>query len=90
MEIPEELDTPEFRDAWEAYCQLRKAKRWGQWIPQTVAIRFSQFVDWGVEKATIALRKSVENEWRGVFEPKPSEMPQSINRNEYRSFMEDD
>ena len=65
--IPEELNTPEFREAWEAYLAMRKENKWATLKPSSLKARFKEFKEHGIEKSIRALEDSVRQGWRGVF-----------------------
>ena len=65
--IPEELNTPEFREAWNAYLAMRKENKWATLKPSSLKARFKEFKEHGIEKSIRALEDSVRQGWRGIF-----------------------
>jgi len=65
--IPEELNTPEFREAWDAYLAMRKENKWATLKPSSLKARFKEFKEHGIEESIRALEESVRQGWRGVF-----------------------
>lgn len=64
-----------FKAAWEDWQTHRKQNRFPALKPKTLAARFAEFSGWGEAKATQAIRESIKNGWRGIFEPKTAEYP---------------
>lgn len=65
---------------WDGWLEVRKKMR----VPNTeraLLINIKKLEGWGEVKAEIALTKSIERGWRGVFEPKPNELPRRVERN---------
>lgn len=72
--IPESLNTTAFCDAWNSFRQMRlEIKK--PFKPTGEVATLKKLAKWGVDKAIVALEKSTENQWQGVFEPKPEDMP---------------
>ena len=65
--VPEELNTPEFREAWDAYLAMRKENKWATLKPSSLKARFKEFKEHGIEESIRALEESVRQGWRGVF-----------------------
>ncbi len=66
--LPAELDTPEFKAAWQHFEQHRKEKR-RPITPLSSEQIFKDCVVWGVEKSIRALLLSIKCGWQGVFDP---------------------
>jgi hypothetical protein len=58
-----------FLQAWEAWEEYRKQRKL-KTTDQTVAALFKKFALWGCEKSVVAIWKSIECGWQGIFEPK--------------------
>jgi biotin operon repressor len=74
VEIPQNLNQPDFIAALADFRQMRKEIK----KPITPAAEkklFARLEKWGVEKSIVALDRSTESQWQGVFEPKPEDMP---------------
>ena len=69
VEIPVELQTPEFRDAWMDWNQHRKEIRKKQ-TPLSVKGQIANCLELGSSRAVAAIRHSIANGWQGIFEPK--------------------
>lgn len=68
-EIPKSLDTPAFRELWDAYIEHRKSKR-AKLTDRAIVLLFRKLEKWGVAAACLCLEDSISNGWTGVFEPK--------------------
>ena len=66
-EIPEELNVPEFRKAWEDYLTMRRQNKWATLKEATLQAKFEEFIEHGVEESVRALKQSVRQGWRGIF-----------------------
>lgn len=67
VELP--FDAPRFRSGWADFCEHRRLTK----HPLTeAAVKriLAKLERWGEAKAVEALDTSIENGWRGVFEPK--------------------
>jgi hypothetical protein len=67
-EIPDELNTPEFRKAWGEWGDYRKA------IKKTLAKstrtkQLKMLAGWGAPTAVRAIEQSITNGWQGLFDP---------------------
>ena len=65
--IPEEMNTPEFREAWNAYLAMRRENKWSTLKPSTLQAKFKEFQEHGIKESIRALTESVRQGWRGVF-----------------------
>lgn len=66
--VPEALRTQAFIKALIEFHQHRREIK-AKLTPMVVVKLFPKLLAWGPEKATAALEASIENGWRGVFEP---------------------
>ena len=58
-----------FAEAWGDWLSHKKEVR--QPMPSTtIKSQFAQFAKWGEEKAIQSIRKSIQSNWTGLFEPK--------------------
>jgi hypothetical protein len=72
-QIPPELDTPEFRNAWAEYVAYRKDRRLAALLPASVQRQFKAFVEWGGARVAVEqIGETVRNGYQGVFPPKPA------------------
>ena len=69
VNIPKELDTPEFRQAWDEWQQHRKEIKKRQ-TPLSVAKQLKKMATWGTVRAVAAINHSIESNWQGIYEPK--------------------
>jgi biotin operon repressor len=67
--LPENLDTEEFRDEWEAWQQHRREKQ-KPLTPTAADRQLATLSGMGVTRAVAAIRHSLSNGWQGLFEPK--------------------
>ena len=82
--LPEELDTPEFREAWQAWTTHLREKRHKQ-TPTARKMQLKKCLGWGVERAVAALRHSTTNGWTGLYESKGT---QEASVDGLRKFLE--
>lgn len=68
--FPEVLDVPAFHAAWEDWFSYRRKAKFPKWQPQTIEAKLAELASWGPTRAVEAIRQSIGNGWRGVFEPK--------------------
>lgn len=68
IEIPAELNTPEFRAAWESWQKHRHEKR-QKLTPTSTRQQLAKLAAWGADRAAKALLHSIANGWTGIFEP---------------------
>ncbi len=67
--IPPELDTLEFRGAWEKWLDYRRDRR-VTLRAQTLQEQLAFLAPFGPDGAAAALAASIRNGWQGVFPPK--------------------
>lgn len=69
-DTPLPFDTTAFRAAWSEFEQHRREIR-HKLTPTSTRRLLKKLAEWGEARAIQALGLSVENGWRGVFEPPP-------------------
>lgn len=69
VQIPPNLDTPEFRQAWADWVEYRRQLR-KPFTEITVYQQLQKFGGAGVEKSIAMIRQSIANGWQGLFEVK--------------------
>jgi hypothetical protein len=65
--IPESLDTPEFREAWDAFQQHRREMK-KKLTPTAAKLQLQKLVTRGSDRASADIRYSISNGWQGIFE----------------------
>lgn len=70
VEIPEALDTPEFRAAWADWQAYRREAKLRTWKPRTVASNLAAWAAWGPDAASEAIRHAIRSGWMSVQEPR--------------------
>lgn len=71
LELPEGLNTPEIKEAWEAWIRHRQeAKSSATKVSQERTIK--KLLKMGPERALAALDHSISNNWLGIYEPDSS------------------
>jgi len=65
--IPDALNTPEFRTAWDAWKKYRKEIKHAL-APTTRRRQLQMMEQWGVEAAIKAIDTSITKGWHGLFE----------------------
>ena len=82
--LPECLDTPAFRKAWDEYLRHRREIRARKLSPAGTTKQWSKMAEWGVDAAIQAIDATIANGWTGVFAPKDDGKPASTNCSENR------
>lgn len=67
-EVPRQLQTPAFYQAWQDWQDYR-CERKSKLTASTARMKMKKFAKWGPEKSVVAICNSIENGWLGVFEP---------------------
>jgi hypothetical protein len=67
--VPDGLDTPAFRKAWDEWLAYRKGK--GKAVSDIAAERqLAKCAKWGAGRSLVAIDTAISNDWQGLFEPK--------------------
>lgn len=72
--VPEALDTPAFRKAWEDWKKYRKQAR-KPLTPISMERQFSMLSRLGAAAAVASIERSIERGWQGLFEPENGSVP---------------
>jgi hypothetical protein len=77
--LPPELDTPEFREAWDAWAKSRREAGKAH-TPNTVKLALRKLARFPIEVAVAAVWAAAEGGWQGIFPekiapPKPNPPP---------------
>lgn len=67
--IPDELNTPEFLDAWNSWIQHRIEMK-KPFTETATKKQFDEFLEWGVPRSVAAMNLSIRSNWQGIFEGK--------------------
>ena len=65
-ELPESLNTPEFKETWIKFIQYRKERK-KPLYPTSFLAKWKQMEAWGVANAINAINNSIANGWQGIF-----------------------
>lgn len=65
--LPRQLDTPEFREAWQDWLKYRAERRQGI-TPTTAKAQLAKLANAGPSSAVAMIHQSIENGWQGLFE----------------------
>jgi hypothetical protein len=88
--IPLLLSTDDFRDEWAAWQKHRSEKkdpiRPGS---QAEKMQLKKLEEWGIERAIAAIRHSIRNDYKGIFEPTDRERLAATGVHGKRSSMAD-
>lgn len=71
------LEDASFKKLFDGYVEMRKQMK----CPLTnkaFELVFKKFSAWGVEKSKLALEKSIESGWRGLFEPNITSLDNTV------------
>ncbi len=69
IQLPENLNTPEFLEAWESWKRHRTEKR-KNLTPESVRKQYAEMSGWGPDRSIAAINHSIAKGWQGIFEPK--------------------
>ena len=72
VELPEELNTDDFKAAWFSYEKYRREKKWDDMGPSSKQLKWTEMAAWGHDQAIKAIKLAIGNGWRGIFAPKSS------------------
>ena len=73
-DLPSNLDTPEFRQAWELWLAYRKERRLAAYKPIGLARQLNALAVFGPQSAIAAIEQSIQQNYQGLF-PKPVSEP---------------
>jgi hypothetical protein len=65
-ELPDVLNTAEFRSAWEKFVQYRQQKRKPIYQASFTA-KWKQMQTWGIENSIKSIEQTIANGWQGIF-----------------------
>ncbi len=68
--FPPELDSQNFRDAWDRWAEYRKQARLKPYTPIGATSQLTQLAKLGSARAIAAIENSIANAYQGIFEPK--------------------
>lgn len=71
IEVPAELDTPEFAEAWRAWEQHRREIK-KPLTATSIERQLKKFAEWGPARAIAAIEYTIEKGWQGLREPEQS------------------
>ena len=66
MDIPAELDTEEFREAWEGWKAHRRDLKRVPFTKRAETLALNELKDLGVDRAVYVVNYCVKKNWRGV------------------------
>jgi hypothetical protein len=70
IQIPSNLQTTQFRQAWNEYLDYRKAGKFKPLQPASIKAQLKQLSEMGHDIAVEAINTSIRNGWQGIFPPK--------------------
>lgn len=70
IQVPESIDTPNFRAAWQDWLTYRKERRFTAYKPKSLEGQYKALAEWGEHAAIASIRDSIRNQWQGLFAPK--------------------
>ena len=74
IEVPSELDTPEFHQAWEEWQAFQKEIK-KPITPTSSKKQLKQLADYGVKGAIESIEQSIAKGWKGLFDPPAKKFP---------------
>jgi hypothetical protein len=75
FELYPNLNTSEFKAAWQMWIDNRKQMKKGLTI-HARDLQLAKLAKFGHERAIQSIKLSIENSWTGLFEPKPEPKPE--------------
>ena len=75
--FPFELDTEEFKGAWEEYMTYRRQSKFKTLKSASIHAKFAEMAEWGHDQAIEALKASISNGWQGIFQPNGKQTQQA-------------
>lgn len=75
FELYPNLNTPEFKAAWQMWIENRKQRKKVLTI-HARDLQLAKLSKFGHERAIQSIKLSIENSWTGLFEPKPEPKPE--------------
>jgi hypothetical protein len=69
ISLPQSLRTPEFAQAWCAWCDERVAKK-KPISERAAALQLKNLASWGVKGAVDSIESSISNGYQGLFAPR--------------------
>jgi hypothetical protein len=72
VEIPENLNTPEFRTAWNDWLDERRKKKIKPYTERGAKAQLALLSAWGPEKSIAAITHSITQGYQGIYEEKQS------------------
>lgn len=66
--VPESLNTEQFQDVWESWCEHRREIK-KPLTPTSVKQQLKTLEGWGLARAITALQYTVSQGWQGIREP---------------------
>lgn len=79
------FDSEEFATAWNLWLDHKKEIK--QKMPiTTIKPQLADCAKWGESKAITAINLAIKNNWRGLFEPKDSDLPKPTHRPTNETF----
>jgi hypothetical protein len=90
--IPPELDTVEFREAWQSWILYRSSKRKAV-THRAAAQQLKTLGKWlaggcRVRDLVASIEQSIANDWQGLFEPKATKGRSVVDREALEDFLE--
>ena len=71
LTVPPELDTPEFKIAWEEYEKYRRLSGFKKLKSMSVSRMWKEMAEWGGETVAIsAIETTIAKGWQGIFPPR--------------------
>ena len=70
VQVPQSIDTPNFRAAWQDWMAYRKERRFTAYKPKSLEGQYKALAEWGEHAAIASIRDSIRNQWQGLFAPK--------------------
>lgn len=88
LQIPIELDTPEFRQLWAEWKAERRSRKVKPYTPTGEAQQLAALASFGLAEAMESIRESLRQGWQGLFKPKKTAERANSDEKVMRQIME--
>lgn len=88
-ELPEQLRSDDFCQAWLKYVEYRRERGLKALYPTSVIGKWNQMAEWGAENSIKSIEQAIANGWQGTFAPdktKEEKKPKSPDNSKYKDI----
>jgi hypothetical protein len=84
--FPPALDCREFHETWELWLKYRRERKLPALQPTSIKAQLDELATWGLERAIMAVKHSIRQNWQGIFEEKSNGRTTTDRNRSSRSF----